>query len=496
MRKLINSCLFILVSHCVFGQNNDFKTGLIFDENRYQSLPSVVYDYGNGSKEGGDLPIAVSLKKWTPKIQSQEEVASCVGWSMGYGCLSIMNAKLNNWTNSKKITDEAFSALFIYNQINKKNNCDNGILIDDAAQFVQKNGICKSIDFDYPINNCQRLPTSNLVKAAKEVKIKKVVKVFDINDLPEKKIEKIKINLAEGFPVVIGLNIQPNFKTLKDEYWMPDPDYTNPERNGHAVVIIGYDQYKDAFEIMNSWGTKWGNEGFCWIRFNDMGKFIWSGYRFILDEADVIDVIETTVTKPDLASYKGHFQFKKFNREDYEKPDFYSYPVQKISDYTYTTSKNDWKINDVYRLYVEEAQVNRFVYVFSIDEEGSNIHWPREEEKKTDSTVNLASALIAFNDVKITIPGSERMLYKRIKGDDNIIILYAYNEIANFEEKVKKVKNAKGTIEERFLTGFSDVIIPNQKINYASNEMKFEADVAKSKKSVIPMILKLKDTTN
>ena len=491
MRKLIGSCLFLLISHCVFGQNNDFKTGLIFDENRYQALPSVVYDYGDGSK-GAELPIEVSLKKWVPKIQFQDEIASCVGWSIGYGCLSIMNAKLKNWTNLQKITDEAFSALFIYNQVNKRQSCDYGIFISDAVDFLEKNGICKSIDFDYPKNNCQRQPSPSLIKAAKKVKIKKVVKVFEKDDSPEKKIEKIKINLAEGFPVVIGLDIQPNFKTLKDEYWVPDPDYTSQERDGHAVVIIGYDQYKDAFEIMNSWGTKWGNEGFCWIRFSDIGKFTWSGYRFILDEADVTE----TIIKKDLESYKGHFQFKKFNREDYEKPDFYTYPVQKVNNYTYTTSKNDWKINDVYRLFVKEAQANRFVYVFSIDEKGSEIHWPRMEEKKTNSTANLASALIAFNEVKITIPGIKRMLYKQIKGDDNIIILYAYNEISDFEEKVKKVENTKGTIQERFLAGFSDIIIPSQKVNYSSNEMKFTTDVATSKRNVIPMILKLKDTTN
>ncbi|MGB0861622.1 MAG: C1 family peptidase [Saprospiraceae bacterium] len=493
MKKLINACLLIFISQLAFGQNNDFGTGLLFDKTSYEQLPSVVYDYGNGSKSGG-LPVEVSLKKWTPKIQNQKAAASCVGWAMGYGCLSIMNAKLNNWTNPQKITDEAFSSLFIYNQINTSSNCSKGIFMKDAAKFILKNGICKSIDFDYPIEDCQRQPSLELIKAAQKVNIKSYLKIFEIDDAPEKKIEKIKINLSEGFPVVIGLNIQPNFKELKDEYWTPDPDYTNKEDNGHAVVIIGYDEYKGAFEIMNSWGKDWANEGFCWIRYDDIGKYTCSGYRFIIDKADLKDRIRPTDTKK-IASYKGHFQFKKLNRTDYPKPGFYSYPVQKISDYTYTSKENKWKINDTYRLCIEEAQVNRFVYVFSIDAKGSNIHWPKME-KSTEGTERLASSMIAFDNVKITIPSSKGMLYKQVKGDDNIIILYAYNKIEDFEARVNKVKNAKGTIESRFQIGFSDIIIANQTIDYAPNEMKFETQIALSKKNVIPMILKLTDATD
>jgi hypothetical protein len=33
----------------------------------------------------------------------------------------------------------------------------------------------------------------------------------------------------------------------------------------HAVTVIGYDEGRKAFRIVNSWGTNWGDKGFLWL---------------------------------------------------------------------------------------------------------------------------------------------------------------------------------------------------------------------------------------
>ncbi|MEJ0106451.1 MAG: C1 family peptidase [Bacteroidota bacterium] len=40
---------------------------------------------------------------------------------------------------------------------------------------------------------------------------------------------------------------------------------TGKFKGGHAMVVIGYNDTKNAFKVMNSWGTKWGDNGFAWI---------------------------------------------------------------------------------------------------------------------------------------------------------------------------------------------------------------------------------------
>jgi hypothetical protein len=43
---------------------------------------------------------------------------------------------------------------------------------------------------------------------------------------------------------------------------------------GHAYLIIGYDVKRDAFRVVNSWGTAWGVNGRAWLRFADAERLI------------------------------------------------------------------------------------------------------------------------------------------------------------------------------------------------------------------------------
>jgi hypothetical protein len=47
---------------------------------------------------------------------------------------------------------------------------------------------------------------------------------------------------------------------------------------GHAMCVIGYDDRKQAFQLMNSWGTDWGNNGVAWVRYADFKEFVREAY--------------------------------------------------------------------------------------------------------------------------------------------------------------------------------------------------------------------------
>jgi hypothetical protein len=74
--------------------------------------------------------------------------------------------------------------------------------------------------------------------------------------------DEIKAQLAHDNPVIIGLHASKAFQKLRagEVYRTPD------EHLGwHAVAIVGYDDTRQAFKLINSWGTGWADNGFGWI---------------------------------------------------------------------------------------------------------------------------------------------------------------------------------------------------------------------------------------
>lgn len=43
----------------------------------------------------------------------------------------------------------------------------------------------------------------------------------------------------------------------------------DPIKGYHCVAIVGYSDELGAWLLRNSWGTDWGLEGYCWIRYGD-----------------------------------------------------------------------------------------------------------------------------------------------------------------------------------------------------------------------------------
>ena len=44
------------------------------------------------------------------------------------------------------------------------------------------------------------------------------------------------------------------------------------ENGGHAMVVIAYDDDKfgGSFQILNSWGSDWGDDGKVWVPYRDL----------------------------------------------------------------------------------------------------------------------------------------------------------------------------------------------------------------------------------
>lgn len=69
--------------------------------------------------------------------------------------------------------------------------------------------------------------------------------------------------------MVFGLDLFNEFMTLtKEDAVIKMPTSISIPVGGHAMCLVGYDFYKNTFLAKNSFGTDWGDNGYCWIPFN------------------------------------------------------------------------------------------------------------------------------------------------------------------------------------------------------------------------------------
>lgn len=58
------------------------------------------------------------------------------------------------------------------------------------------------------------------------------------------------------------------------------PKINNGQRQGHTMCICGYDEFKKAVKVMNSWGDLGGDRGFVWIDYDTLGQIIQNDSAF------------------------------------------------------------------------------------------------------------------------------------------------------------------------------------------------------------------------
>ncbi len=235
------------------------------------------------------LPEKVSLEQFAPRRLNQGQQGSCVAWASAYGARTIVQAE----ATKADPNSTAFSPSFLYNQIKLGNDCQ-GAYIMNAMQTMQAGGVLPLSQFAYTDESCGRVPGSTDKAQAQQYRIKGFQRLSKGADDQRTDMLAMKQQLAQGSPVVIGMMVGGSFMQDMEgrDVWMPTQnDYRMAGFGGHALCVIGYDDYKagGAFEIMNSWGPEWGKNGLAWIRYSDFDFFAKEAYA-VYPQGQGVDV--------------------------------------------------------------------------------------------------------------------------------------------------------------------------------------------------------------
>lgn len=256
--------------------NSEFsQSGYNFDAN--ETKKAQVYEGLEDDNTKNPLPEMVSLAAFAPSRQNQGKQGSCVAWSATYAARTILEAA----STKQDPNSIAYSPAFMYNNIALR-DCQ-GAYIQKAMEFMQQKGAVSYQDFRYDENDCSRQASGQLEQQASQNKIHGFHRLTETDDINGINIRAVKEHLAKDAPVVIGMMVGGTF--MQD---MMGQKVWNPSRNdesmtgfgGHAMCVIGYDDRIEggAFQIMNSWGPEWGQNGIAFVRYGDFKNFVREAY--------------------------------------------------------------------------------------------------------------------------------------------------------------------------------------------------------------------------
>ena len=198
-----------------------------------------------------DFPLSYRLKD-LPSAGNQGAQASGTAWALGYFAASYVHKQ-----NARSKTDYQCSPAFIYNSLNE--GVDKGIEIVEGLKLLKKYGCPREKYMPYNAADAAYRPGSRARRDARNYRIRNFGRI-DYTDL-----DQVRSHLLQNRPVIITLMISDNFIALEDFVWQ------NPEgkfRGRHTLALVGYDDTKKLFYLLNSVGSSWGEKGLAAIPYS------------------------------------------------------------------------------------------------------------------------------------------------------------------------------------------------------------------------------------
>jgi C1A family cysteine protease len=249
MNKYIQSKKVSVVN---FGNQKSFKLGA------YRPSPQQTdhSTYKTQRFSQKDLPIRVDLRHYMTAVEAQGEVGSCTANAMA-GAYEYL---------AKRTLGEAgdVSRLFIYynaRALDDEVEEDEGTTILNCIKALREWGTCPESVWPYDPDCVFDEPHEEAYESALNFRLEEAER------LPVD-LHAMKHCLAEGFPFAFGLPLFESFMREGNKgIPVPKPDQET-FIGGHAMLCVGYSEYYKVFVVRNSWGTDWGDNGYCYIPYD------------------------------------------------------------------------------------------------------------------------------------------------------------------------------------------------------------------------------------
>ena len=203
--------------------------------------------------------LPASFQLITPPVHSQGKEGACVPFATAYAARSIEQYYRTNAT-SYSTASNIFSPEYVYNQT-KFIDCGTGTSPTTVLDLIKNQGVSTWESMPYSdVNGCSIQPTSAQMANAANYKIASYSMIPNIDRVA------IKTMIASKHAVIITITADNSFINAGPGFiWKA---FSGSGTLRHTIIICGYDDAKNAYKVMNSWGITWGDGGFSWIDYD------------------------------------------------------------------------------------------------------------------------------------------------------------------------------------------------------------------------------------
>jgi len=410
--------------------------GFIFNDDEYKNAPIKAQLMRGDYK----VPPSASIKQFSPRMGDQLSYHTSVAWAIAWQARTLLYARNHELDNLDARNESIFAPAYLYSKAQGDTDCYAGITLEAGLKAAKTHGMPFFRDYIY---FCGGPNDQDITELASKHTITDYSKVFELHDTDDRKKQLVKKSISEGWPVIIGMNTPPSFSRAK-EFWQPTE---NPEKQyvGHALCVVGYDdnKYGGAFEVANSWGGNWGNDGFMWIRYQDFADYVRYGYEIFV------------APKEKEYRLQGKVVFKLASNE--------SMPVV-------NNGAGKYKMRDTYtsgtqfQVFVT-TEDPAFVYIFGSDLTNSCFQiFPHEKS---------VSPALTYKSSHIAIPDEQHFIeFDNTAGTDFLCVIYSRDEL-DIEGIISQVEKSKGTFQEKVEQVIGEHLL-NSSVNWSENQISFD----------------------
>ena len=194
------------------------------------------------------------------------------GSTVGFAVAAALEYQIQKQLDEQVIISPRYIYYYAQLEAGRDPHSDTGAFVRDAIKVLRTKGAVSEDSWPYKPGDVKSDPPEQL-KTAKRYKISES---YQVNG-----VEEVKRALQRYGPVVGGISVFASAFAYRSGI-MPNPSPDDQLRGLTAICIVGYDDNKKAIKFRNSWGTRWGEEGYGYFSYDYVEKFLTDAWVFTL----------------------------------------------------------------------------------------------------------------------------------------------------------------------------------------------------------------------